>query len=112
MRSVSFVSLPLQLFFLIAVSASISSAQVTYPTQRYFLYQSLDANALSAADTLEYTKKTWDVPGTAEIELLSFETINSGAVDQSAAIESLGINEESWDCYIVSISYFDEIIVG
>jgi hypothetical protein len=80
-----------------------------YPEMRYTEWNSLpqEEEAYSAAvNDLGYDEYTWNLPGTAEIESLSYETIGLtgflGIVgrSQQEAIQDLCLTELTWDCYM------------
>jgi hypothetical protein len=73
---------------------------ITYPSGRYVEWRYLDAASMAAAETLAYDESAWNLPGSADIETLSYETINATNRAQGQAIEALGMNEGTWDCYI------------
>ena len=72
-----------------------------YPDFRFVAWSKLDMNQMSlAASILGYNEETWNVPGTAYLENLSFSTIASTGASQATALEGLGFNRPTWDCYI------------
>ena len=80
---------------MLEISCECSSA--SYPTIRFVPW---DKNEdLSAAETLGYNSTSWDNPGMNPIERLTYELV---VVDCSLAnaLAELGIDQQSWDCYI------------
>lgn len=69
------------------------------PNFRYTLWEDLSESQASNAVVLGYTEPTWNLPGTAAVEMLSFETISLDFVQGSALI-NLGYDEERYDCWI------------
>ena len=61
---------------------------------RYVPYH--DVTNFTALEILGYTEDTWNYPGTAEIETISFTDLS---VDQTGAAVSLGFTEDTWNCY-------------
>jgi hypothetical protein len=75
-----------------------NSRGIEEPSFRYELWDDVSSIQQSVAETgLDYTEDTWNVPGTADVELLAFSSLT--AENQVAAL-ALGFNEEEWDCYI------------
>jgi len=68
--------------------------EVEYPALRYVPWSEVEP--LEAVQALGYTKDTWNNPGTAPIEGLTFSNLNG---TEAAAAERLGFTELSWDCY-------------
>ena len=66
-----------------------------YPEIRYTLWSESSPPIQDAAIDLGYNPSTWDEPGTAEVEELSYETINA-----PATMKVIGMNEVTWDCYM------------
>ena len=72
-----------------------------YPDVRFVEWSKLDMNQMSlAASSLGYNENTWNIPGTAYLETLSFRAIASTGVSREKALEELGFNRPTWDCYI------------
>jgi hypothetical protein len=63
-------------------------------------WDDLDASFQSEALKLGYERDTWNLPGSAPIEALSFETILLAQPDKIEVIRNMGYNEPTWDCYI------------
>jgi hypothetical protein len=75
-----------------------NSRGIDEPEFRYVEWNDLGQAQKTAAGTgLDYTKATWNVPGTAEVELLAFSSLTT---ENMAAAIALGFSEEVWDCYV------------
>jgi len=74
-------------------------AQEQYPYERFTPYADLSSSALIDATALGYWESSWNDVGNAVIEYLAFDELSSL---QQGAIQSLGMDEDSWNCYIVS----------
>jgi len=51
--------------------------------------------AKAATKALGYKNKTWNRPGTADIEVIAFSDLSA---DQTTAATRLGFTEDHWDC--------------
>ena len=89
-------------------SASRVLQVIDYPEFRYVPYDSLDGSTIEAATLLGYTENTWNVPGTATIEVSSFETLTS---DLQSAVTAIGYSSDQWECYVNHYEgyYWDEL---
>ena len=96
----SAMRIPSRLFRLLPVALQIDEA--VYPSIRFSLWNGTSPLIREAAISLRYNHSTWNLPGTAEVEKLSYETINS-----TATMEVLGMNEVTWDCYMNHYGAFD-----
>ena len=67
-----------------------------WPDFRYVAWSELENRA--AAEALGYTERTWNVPGTAQVESLAFFQLNETQIE---AAFSMGFDQLSWDCNIV-----------
>jgi len=65
-------------------------------TIRWTSYVQLTAAQVDLVRALDYTKATWNLLGTNEIEFLAFFSLTPA---EQAASEQLGMDEEDWDCY-------------
>lgn len=75
---------------------------------RYVVWADLTDDVKWIAETLRYTEETWNLPGSASIEALSFDAIEiSGIAGGGVAINAMGLNEEQWDCNINHYTYYD-----
>jgi hypothetical protein len=75
-----------------------NSRGIDQPDFRYVAWDGInDAQQVLAGTGLDYTEDTWNVPGTADVELLAFVSLTPE--NQIAAL-ALGFSEEVWDCYI------------
>jgi len=75
---------------------------IPFPFQRYVFWSSLDQESRQFAVDMGYRPVSWDLPGSADVEALSYETIQME--DDQTAFEGLiglGYEEEQWDCFIV-----------
>eukprot|EP00521_Asterionellopsis_glacialis_P009592 CAMPEP_0195284650 /NCGR_PEP_ID=MMETSP0707-20130614/2778_1 /TAXON_ID=33640 /ORGANISM="Asterionellopsis glacialis, Strain CCMP134" /LENGTH=1190 /DNA_ID=CAMNT_0040344029 /DNA_START=45 /DNA_END=3617 /DNA_ORIENTATION=- len=69
-----------------------------YPEFRFRNYASLSPKLKEYAETLSYTKSTWNNLGTAIVESLSYSDLSP---DEQHAVIQLGFaSEEDWDCYM------------
>lgn len=91
------------------VDVGVGEEGLTYPSFRYVPWEELDESLVAAAEALEYTEETWNTPGQAEIESLSYETITLDSPDiRQQALDTIGYdNEEQWDCYINHYDDYD-----
>jgi hypothetical protein len=68
------------------------------PNFRFLQFADLASETQAiVVNDLGYTETTWNQPATATVELRSFDRLTD---DQEAAVMSLGISSESWDCHI------------
>jgi len=76
-----------------------------FPYQRYVFYDDLTKEQRGFADLMGYDNNgdEWNLPGSAAIELLSYETIQNTDPSGFAGLTGFQFEEEQWDCYIVSI---------
>lgn len=98
-----FTKVALSIFSLLHVCTGMGTVEdwnYTLPQSRYIQWDLLSLKLGKAATALGYKDKTWNLPGEADIEYESYETINMTASELMPHIETLEINEESWDCYI------------
>ena len=58
---------------------------------------------MTLAQNFGYTADSWDMPGSATIELISFEGLGLG----QAEAKLLGFTQEIWDCYVNHYLFFD-----
>ena len=70
-----------------------------FPDIRFVLWDDLSDEQQMAANVAGFVPETWNNPGTADVESLSYEVIGDTSLDQVGAIDSLGITEDQWDCY-------------
>jgi hypothetical protein len=71
---------------------------IAEPEFRYVEWNDLSQAKQAVAGTgLGYAVATWNNPGTAEVEELSWTSLT--VANQAAAV-TLGFNEEVWDCFI------------
>jgi hypothetical protein len=71
---------------------------IDQPEFRYVAFDDIGAAKRYEADTgLGYTEDTWNLPGTADVEKLSFGSLTA---DNQAAAVALGFSEVVWDCYV------------
>jgi hypothetical protein len=75
---------------------------------RYVVWGDLTDDIISNAETLAYTEETWNLPGTASIELRSYDAIElAGIAAWVVAINAMGLDEDQWNCHINHYTYFD-----
>lgn len=107
------------------INNRIPSRQIpAYPLDRFQEWRNLKEEEQEiVADILDYDKKSWNLPGKSELELLDFFTINQTsfddgtvAVGKKANLETpidvimnvLNITEEDiWDCHINHYRFWD-----
>lgn len=74
-----------------------------YPQTRFTPWQALPGLELwEAVGNLGYNQELWNVPGTNNIEFLSYSTIAGRSSAEAAVIQEIipvG-TEDTWDCYI------------
>lgn len=70
-----------------------------FPDTRFVLWDDLSSEQQMAAYVAGFVPETWNHPGTADVEGLSYEVIADMSFDQVRAIDSLGFTEGQWDCY-------------
>lgn len=92
------------LFVATSLLIGSSTGQIVYPATRFTPWTGLTGRSMFSAETLGYGESSWNNLGTNAIEALSFETINATDPGQSAAIIDLEMNEDTWDCFVVSTS--------
>ena len=57
---------------------------------------------------LGYTQESWNLPGSAAIEHMSFDAIKlSNNSKRIAYIQELGFGKPSWDCYMTQYKTYD-----
>jgi hypothetical protein len=81
----------------------LPTTQLTIPIPyfRYIPWSDLNDDTRILAILLGYKPETWDAPGMANIESLSFDMIkNSTESRRITYIEALGYGKSAWDCYI------------
>jgi hypothetical protein len=78
-----------------------SQAALTKPMDRYTPWASVKSTVRAAAQTIGYSETSWN-KFSQSIEAKSWFTINQGSPELMDEVAIIGINEESWDCYIVS----------
>jgi len=77
-----------------------------YPGLRYTVWDDLTPEAMEAAVHLGYGEDDWNLPGTAKIESLSYESIGLQGFfgfdgqSQQNAIQDICLTELTWDCYL------------
>jgi len=89
------------------VNAFEGVRDIDFPASRYQLWDSLDESLIDAAETLGYDDRTWNSPGEASIESLSYETLTEESGEWAEALEVFGYSEEQWDCYINHYEDYD-----
>jgi len=93
----------INLFLLLANFAN--SFNVDYPTFRFREYSELSLEQKNAAASLEYNERTWNQPGTADVEYMSWRSnVTNQFPEFRNATKILGFdgNEsvDVWDCWI------------
>ena len=76
-----------------------------FPYVRYQFYEDLDGETLEHVRDLDYVEGTWNQPGTNDIELLSYESLEDELLSDS--VDALGISEDAWDCHISHYEDYD-----
>lgn len=84
---------------LLLVTPLLVAGVAAQPENRYKPHNRLSGPQLAAAQTLGYSPTSWNNPGENPIERLSFEELDDK--QQDAALE-LGLDEDTYDCYLVS----------
>jgi hypothetical protein len=75
--------------------------ELFFPDFRYLTWEELDMESETNALILDYNETTWNLPGTNDIELKSYFSINLTFPEEHiTAVDDLGFNEETWDCWI------------
>jgi hypothetical protein len=75
-----------------------NSRGIEQPEFRYVEWGGIgDDQQAIAKEGLDYTKKTWNVPGEADVEKLAFSSLTA---ENLVAALALGFEEEVWDCYV------------
>lgn len=75
--------------------------QEVYPDMRYTAYSFLPSTAKIAAASLGYSTETWNTPGTASVELLSYESLLAKDTSSINALSAVSLDhEDTWDCYV------------
>lgn len=103
----------------VAQAADDGDDDLTYPSARYTAWSELNPDAQSsAASDLGYDESTWDMPGTNDVEQLSWFdlTIDQRVAAVEVALEPSGIAaeqyEDVWDCYVNHYSGYDWVELG
>jgi len=74
------------------------SFPLPFPSLRYTTWEDLPPAVREVAvNYLSYTKETWNLPGTSEIEDLSWESLSPY---QKFGASSIGFDEPTWDCFM------------
>ena len=73
-------------------------AEIVFPNTRYTLWSGLSGAEEKLAKQLGYEEDTWNMPGSAEVELLSFYSLIDEGTDSNAY--GLGFDDVNWDCYV------------
>jgi hypothetical protein len=87
--------------FMMGVILDSSQAAPTKPMDRYTQWASVKSTIRVAAQTIGYSETSWN-KFSQSIEKKSLFTINQDTPAFMDEVAIIGINEESWDCYIVS----------
>lgn len=75
--------------------------QEVYPEMRYTSHYLLPSSAKAGASTLGYSRDTWNIPGTAKVEILSYETLLARDSSNVNALAAVSLDDEdTWDCYV------------
>ena len=56
-----------------------------------------------AVQFLDYNETTWDLPGTADVEIFDFSSLDAY---RQKAILSLGFTADQWDCYVNHYGFY------
>ena len=79
-----------------------------FPEIRFTAWNDLEASTRSDAEILEYNELSWNIPGTNEIEELSFATIEEDYGDDfTDALVSIGFDEDTYDCWVNHYNDYD-----
>lgn len=97
-------SVPNRLVLLASVLPTmLPTTQLTIPIPhfRYVSWSKLNDDTRILAVLLGYSQQSWDLPGSASIEHMSFDMIKlSNDSKQIVYIQALGFGKPSWDCYM------------
>jgi hypothetical protein len=75
-----------------------NSRGIAEPEFRYVAWADLNpADSLVAENGLGYSENTWNNPGSADVEILSFGALSAA---QTTAATALGFTEVVWDCFV------------
>ena len=74
-----------------------SGNEIPYPFYRFKLWGDLSPGTQRRAEALGYEETTWNLPGTAVVEGLPWDSLDP---TQQVQAVSFGFNEPVWDCYI------------
>ena len=85
----------------------MNTRDIPYPSARFIQFRYIGGilgnEIMSTIEALGYTEDSWNKLGSNPIESISFE---AQAVGRDA-IESLGISQAAWDCWINHYAFFD-----
>jgi hypothetical protein len=102
---------PSRLVLLASVQPTmLPTTQLTIPIPhfRYVSWSKLSDDTRVLAILLGYTQQSWDLPGLATIEHMSFDMIKlSKDSKQIVYIQALGFGKPSWDCYMTHYKTYD-----
>jgi len=89
----------------LALRAAKNTKGIAVPWFRYRLYETLEPTVESAAKSLAYTETTWNLPGAAEVEIYSYDEMDT---EQQELVTALGfLDKNEWDCYVNHWEYYD-----
>ena len=84
-------------------SSGLNNRGIEYPSFRYLQWRYLDDENMTIAMGFGYTEASWDMPGSATIELLNFDGLGLGQTEA----KMLGFTQDVWDCYINHYLFYD-----
>jgi hypothetical protein len=74
---------------------------------RYVVWGDLTDDIKSNVEILRRSEETWNLPGTASIEGLSYDAIELSEIAKGIDdINAMSLNEEQWDFNINHYTYF------
>lgn len=67
---------------------------------RYVVFANLTMEMIRHARALSYTEQTWNLPGSAVVEELSYINLRGQSPAAIETIAAMGMSRDQWDCYI------------
>lgn len=84
---------------LASVVRYVMAQPVPIPTYRFKVWNNLSTTISGHATTLNYSRSSWNKPGSNSIERLSYESIQATPT-RIAAVRGIGFDEDTWDCWV------------
>jgi len=90
----------------LAFRAPQSTQGIAVPWSRYRLWENLNSDVKTAAETLTYTETSWNLLGTLDdVESLNFDALEEAP--QSLEIDLGFLDQKEWNCCVNHWTFYD-----